>query len=249
MLASEPSGSLGGRVAVVTGGGSGIGRAIAAAFARAGAQVVIAGRGGDRLRLVAEDLGPAVHPVVADVTDENDVRRLFDEATRRAGAIDLLVNSAGAFAGGVVDDLSLTEWRTVMEVNVTGTFLCAREAFRHMRLRGGRIINVGSIAGSRARAHSTAYAASKHAVWGLTQALALDGREDGIAVSCLNPGNTAVERRADAVAHAGRPEGPEPMMDPEQVARLALLMATVPADVNLLEATMLPVAQSYLGRG
>lgn len=241
---------LRGRRAIVTGGGSGIGRAIAAAFVGAGARVVIAGRSEDTLRRAAADLGPAVLAVATDVTDEEDVRRLFVEATRDGARVDVLVNSAGAFAAGVVDDLSLGQWRTVLEVNVTGTFLCAREAFRHMRPAGrGRVINVGSIAGSRAREHSTAYAASKHAVWGLTQALALDGRGDGIAVSCLNPGNTVVDRRADGVAGAGRTEGPEPMMAAEQVARLALLMATVPPEVNLLEATMLPVAQPYLGRG
>jgi NAD(P)-dependent dehydrogenase (short-subunit alcohol dehydrogenase family) len=241
---------MAGRHAVVTGGGSGIGRAIAAAYADAGARVVIAGRSLQRLRQVAEGIGPTVRPVQADVTDENDVRRLFMTATSDGAPVDVLVNSAGAFAGGVVDDLGLEDWHAVMQVNVTGTFLCAREAFRYMRPRGGgRIINIGSIAGSRARAHSTAYTASKHAVWGLTQALALDGRDDGIAVSCLNLGNTDVERRADGVAAAGRAEGPEPMMGADHVGRLALLMATVPRDVNLLEATMLPIGQAYLGRG
>lgn len=238
------------RTAIVTGGGSGIGRAIAEAFAHAGAEVVIAGRAAERLRRTADELGPRVSPVVTDVTDEEAVRRLFAEVTRDGRGVDLLVNSAGAFAVAVVDDLTLEQWHTVMEVNVTGTFLCAREAFRHMRPRGGgRIINIGSIAGSRARAHSTAYAASKHAVWGLTQALALDGRDDGIAVCCLNPGNTSVERRADTVAAAGRAEGPEPMMPAAEVARTALLMATVPPEVNLLEATVLPLTQRYLGRG
>lgn len=240
---------LRGRLSIVTGGGSGIGRAIAAAFAAAGAQVLVSGRSAPKLERTADELGPAVRAVAADVTDEDDVRRLFATAAE-LGGVDVLVNSAGAFAGSVVDDLTLAQWRNVMDVNVTGTFLCAREAFRQMRPRGGgRIINVGSIAGTRAREHSTAYATSKHAVWGLTQALALDGRDDGIAVSCLNPGNTAVERRADTVAAAGRAEGPEPMMDAAQVARLALLMATVPSDVNLLEATVLPIAQRYLGRG
>jgi NAD(P)-dependent dehydrogenase (short-subunit alcohol dehydrogenase family) len=238
------------RRAIVTGGGTRIGRAVASAFVAAGAEVILAGRSADVLRRTAGDLGLAVRAVPTDVTDEEDVRRLFEVATEDGDRVDVLVNSAGVFAAGVVDDLSLAQWRTVMEVNVTGTFLCAREAFRHMRAAGGgRVINVGSIAGSRAREHSAAYATSKHAVWGLTQALALDGRDDGIAVSCLNPGNTAVERRADGVAAAGRPEGPEPMMAVAQVARLALLMATVPPDVNLLEATMLPVAQRYLGRG
>jgi NAD(P)-dependent dehydrogenase (short-subunit alcohol dehydrogenase family) len=243
-------GVMSGRTAVVTGGGSGIGKVIAQTFVDAGAHVVIAGRSAERLERVAEALGTNARAVTTDVTNEEDVRRLFEAATDDGGTVDLLVNSAGAFAGAVVDDLTLDAWRMVMEVNVTGTFLCSREAFRHMRPRGGgRIINIGSIAGSRAREHSTAYSASKHAVWGLTQALALDGRDDGIVVSCLNPGNTQVERRADTVAAAGRAEGPEPMMEAEQVGRLALLMATMPPDVNILEATMLPVSQRYIGRG
>lgn len=243
-------GDLDGRTAIVTGGGSGIGKVIAQVFAGAGARVFIAGRSAERLERTADELGANVRAVTTDVTNEDDVRRLFEVATGAGGSVDLLVNSAGAFAGSVVDDLTLEAWRTVMEVNVTGTFLCAREAFRHMRPRGGgRIINIGSIAGSRAREHSTAYSASKHAIWGLTQALALDGRDDGIVVSCLNPGNTQVERRADTVAAAGRAQGPEPMMEAEQVGRLALLMATMPPDVNILEATMLPVSQPYIGRG
>jgi NAD(P)-dependent dehydrogenase (short-subunit alcohol dehydrogenase family) len=240
--------SLAGKTAIVTGGGSGIGLAIARRLLAGGATTFIVGRGRQRLESAAAASGAIAS--VADVTDEEDVRAVFAAAVARTGKVDVLVNSAGAFAGGVVDDLQLAQWRQVMEVNVTGTFLCAREAFRHMRPhRAGRILNIGSIAGSRAREHSTAYSASKHAVWGLTQALALDGRADGIVVSCLNPGNTAVERRADSVAAAGKDEGPEPMIDAEHVARLAEMMLTLPADVNLLEATILPVAQRYVGRG
>lgn len=242
--------TLEGRNAIVTGGGSGIGKAIARIYVAAGARVVIAGRSAGRLQATADELGPSVRAVPTDVTNEDDVRNLFVGAMEGQDRIDILVNSAGAFAGDVVDDLTLESWRTVMDVNVTGSFLCAREAFRYMRPRGGgRIINVGSISGARPRAHSAAYASSKHAVWGLTQALALDGRDDGVVVSCLNPGNTAVERRVDGHETAGREEGAEPMMGAEHVARLALLMATVPSDVNLLEATLLPVAQHYVGRG
>lgn len=246
----EGSGSLQGLRAVVTGGGSGIGRAIATAFAAEGAAVLIAGRSPDRLDEAAAAIGHGASAVPADVTSEDDVRRLFDIACADDVRLDVLVNSAGAFAGGVVDDLSLSDWRTVMDVNVTGAFLCSREAFRRMRPRGGgRILTIGSIAGSRAREHSAAYTTSKHAVWGLTQALALDGRDDGIAVTCLNPGNTWVERRPDGVAVAGRDEGPEPMMSAEHVARLAVLTAALPPDVTMLEATILPVAQRYVGRG
>ncbi|WP_217645316.1 SDR family oxidoreductase [Nocardioides terrae] len=236
--------------AVITGGGSGIGRAIATAFAREGAEVLISGRSAERLEAAAAEIGSGVRAVPTDVTVEADVRRLFEIACADGARLDVLVNSAGAFAGGVVDDLSLEDWQTVMDVNVTGTFLCSRQAFRHMRPHGrGRILTIGSIAGSRVREHSAAYSTSKHAVWGLTQALALDGRDDGIAVTCLNPGNTLVERRADGVAVAGRDLGPEPMMATDHVARLAVLTAALPPDVTLLEATLLPVAQRYVGRG
>ncbi len=240
---------LRGRTAIVTGGGSGIGRAIASAYVGEGASVVIAGRSPDRLHEAAEALGPRATAVATDVTDQDEVARLFAETVDRHGRVDVLVNSAGAFAGKITDEQDLDAFRRVLDTNVVGTFLCAREAFRHMRPRGGRIINIGSIAARRARGHSTAYTASKHAVWGLTQALALDGREDGIVVSCLNPGNTLVERRATSGAQSGQDEGTEPMMAIEQVARIAVLMATLDPDVNLLEALVLPASQPYIGRG
>jgi NAD(P)-dependent dehydrogenase (short-subunit alcohol dehydrogenase family) len=153
--------------------------------------------------------------------------------------------------GGPPDEFSLADWNDVMSVNVTGTFLSSREAFRTMKRQGdgGRIIIVGSIAAHRSRPHSAAYASSKHAVWGLTQALAIDGREFGISVSCLQPGNTQVERRADGRAHGGRDEGSETMMPSQDIARTALLMATLAPGTNLLEATVLPIQQPYIGRG
>lgn len=240
---------LDGRTAIVTGGGSGIGRAIAAAFAAEGAHVVVAGRSPDRLHAAATSIGDRVTAVPTDVTDEDEVVRLFATVVERHGSVEILVNSAGAFAGDVTDEQDVAAFRRVLDTNVVGTFLCAREAFRHMRGRGGRIINVGSIAARRARAHSTAYSASKHAVWGLTQALALDGRDDGIVVSCLNPGNTSVERRAASGAQSGRSEETEPMMAVEEVARVAVLMATLDPDINLLEALLMPDTQAYVGRG
>jgi NAD(P)-dependent dehydrogenase (short-subunit alcohol dehydrogenase family) len=238
---------LEGRTAIVTGGGSGIGRAIASAFAAEGAHVVIAGRSPDRLHAAATALG--VTAVPTNVTDEDEVAGLFAATVERHGSIDVLVNSAGAFAGDLTDEQDVAAFRHVRDTNVVGTFVCAREAFRHMRGRGGRIINIGSIAARRVRAQSTAYSASKHAVWGLTQALALDGRDDGIVVSCLNPGNTLVERRASSAAQSGRSEGTEPMMAVEEVARVAVLMATLDPEINLLEALVLPDTQAYVGRG
>lgn len=240
---------LQGRTAIVTGGGSGIGLAIATAFAAEGARVVIAGRSPDRLHAAAADIGDRVTAVPTDVTDEDEVAGLFAATIERHGSVEVLINSAGAFAGDVTDEQDVTAFRQVLDTNVVGTFLCAREAFRHMRGRGGRIINVGSIAARRARAQSTAYSASKHAVWGLTQALALDGRQDGIVVSCLNPGNTFVERRAAAGVQSGSADEAEPMMAVAEVARVAVLMATLDPDINLLEALVLPDAQAYVGRG
>lgn len=249
-LVSPSSSVLTGTCAVITGGGSGIGLAVARTFAEAGASVVLAGRSQDRLDAAIEELGPSADGVATDITEESEVRALFEHAVRRHNRVDILVNSAGAFTGGVVDDLALAEWQRVLDVNVTGMFLCAREAFRHMRPLGrGRVLNIGSIAATRPREHSVAYATSKHAVRGLTQALALDGREDGIVVSCLHPGNTAVERRVDGRSRTGGDTGAEAMMDPAEVARVAVLMASMPPDVNLLEATVLPAQQPYLGRG
>lgn len=243
---------LQGTVSIVTGGGSGIGKAIAGKLAGAGSSVTIVGRDAKRLRVAAEALGSAVRMHEADVSDEAAVKDMFDAAMKVSGGrLDLLVNSAGAFEGAPFGDLSSGAWRKVIDVNVTGPFLCASEAYRVMRAsgRGGRIINIGSISGSRPRYHSSAYTTSKHALWGLTQSIALDGREFGISCSCLNPGNTMVERRADGHAVAGRDEGVEPLMDVDDIAELALLMATVPPNTNLLEATMLPVNQAFLGRG
>jgi len=152
-----------------------------------------------------------------------------------------------------VDTLSLEAWERVIGTNVTGAFLCTREAFRIMvKAGGGRILNIGSISAQRARMHSAPYTTSKFAIWGLTQltqATALDGREHGITASCLHPGNVLVERRADRRARAGRDEGIEPMMSPDVIARTALLIVTLPPDVNMLEAIVLPVEQAYLGRG
>lgn len=247
----RPAGSdLGGVRAVITGGGSGIGRAIAARFVDGGARVVLAGRREGSLRSVVDELGEAALAVPADVTSEESVDELFSRAAGWLGGVDVLVNSAGAFTGGSVEDVSLSEFERVMSVNVTGTFLCARAAFALMRgSGGGRVINIGSIASNRARAGSTAYSASKHAVWGLTQALALDGRADGVIVSCLNPGNTEVERRADGRSATGGDGRREPMMSPAEVAEVAALMAGLPDNVNLLEATIFPNDQPYIGRG
>lgn len=247
-------GSLDGKVAIVTGGGTGIGKGIAKAFAEEGCNLVIAARNLERLESAAEELRQAgtgkVIVSAVDVTNEQQVIDLFALTMREFGKLDILVNNSGAFDGGPLEDLTMEKWERVMGVNVTGPFLCSREAFRIMKpAGGGRIINIGSIAAQRPRAQSIPYSTSKNAVWGLTTAAALEGRPYGIAVSCLHPGNVAVERRADGRSSTGRDEGPEPLISPADMGRTALLMVTLPPEANMLEAIVLPVAQTYLGRG
>jgi NAD(P)-dependent dehydrogenase (short-subunit alcohol dehydrogenase family) len=245
-------GQLDGKVAIVAGGGSGIGKGIARAFAQEGCTVVIAARNAGRLNATAEELratGSEIVAIPTDVTVEEQVKALFGETMERFGRLDILVNSSGAFDGGPIDQISLEAWNNVMGANVTGPFLCTREAFGIMKeAGGGRIINIGSISAQRSRENMAPYTTSKHAIWGLSQSAALEGRPYGIAVSCLHPGNTLVERRAAGMA-AGRREDDEPMIAVEDMARVALLMATLPPEANMLEAIVLPVTQSYIGRG
>ncbi len=248
-------GDLDGKVAIVTGGGTGIGKGIALAFAREGANLVIAARDGARLQSAADEigaLGVEVVVVPTDVTVEAEVKALFEATMSRFGRLDILVNNAGSVDGGRVDELTLEKFQHVMNVNVTGPFLCTREAFLIMKdSGGGRIINIGSIASNRARQSSTPYTTSKHALWGLTQCTALDGREFGISCGQLNPGNTAVERRLESGGRSasGVDLGPEPLVETVDMARAAVYMATLPPDVNTLEITVLPIEQVYIGRG
>jgi len=245
-------GQLDGKVAIVTGGGSGIGKGIARAYAEEGCAVVIAGRNAQRLDAVAEELratGSTIVPIPTNVTDEAQVKALFAQTMERFGRLDIVVNSSGAFDGGPIDEISLDAWNNVIGANLTGPFLCIREAFPIMRKAGGgRIINIGSISAQRTRENMAPYTSSKCGVWGLTQSAALEGRPYGIAVSCLHPGNTLVERRA-AGLQAGRSEDDEPMIAVEDMARVALLMATLPPEANMLEAIVLPITQLYVGRG
>ncbi|MBT4125800.1 MAG: SDR family oxidoreductase [Chloroflexi bacterium] len=246
-------GQLDGKVAIVTGGGSGIGKGIAKAFADEGSSVVIAARNAERLDAAAAELssnGATVISIPTDVTSEEQVISLFAKTMDQFGKLDVLVNNSGAFDGGPVEDLTMEQWNKVIDVNVTGPFLGSREAFRIMKKQGGgRIINIGSIAAQKPRHSSSPYTTSKHAVWGLTQSLALEGRDHGIAVSALHPGNVMVERRGDGKSATGRDEGPEPLISTEDMGRTALLMATLPPESNMLEAIVLPLGQAYLGRG
>ncbi len=240
---------LSSKVVLVTGATRGIGKGIARGLATEGASLVLTARGEADLHSVAGELATGGNPVLAvpaDVTDEAEVRRLFARTMEHFGRLDVLVNNAGAFDGGPLDELSVEAWDKVLAVNLRAPFLCTREAFRIMKRQGsGRIINIGSISAQRVRPHSAPYSASKHGLWGLTQVTALEGREYGISCGCLHPGNVLVERRQTS----GKREDEEPMMTVEELAEAALVMATLPAHVNMLEAIVLPVGQLYVGRG
>ena len=237
------------KVAIVIGGGSGIGKGIATAFAAEGCSVVIASRNEARLHAATKELRESNAEVVAvptDVTDVAQVAALFRHVMDRYAQLDILVNSSGAFDGGPIDEITSQAWHNVIGANLTGPFYCIREAFPIMKAAGGgRIINIGSISAQRTRVDMAPYTASKFGIWGLTQAAALEGRSHGIAVSCLHPGNTAVERRVKS----DRESDQEPMIATEEMARVALLMATLPPEANMLEAIVLPIDQLYIGRG
>jgi len=246
-------GQLDGKVAIITGGGTGIGKGIAKAFVDEGCTVVIAARDAARLEATAAELsngGGTVVAIQTDVTNEEQMISLFARTMDQFGKLNILVNNSGAFDGGPIEELTMEKWQRVMDVNVTGPFLGSREAFKIMKPQGGgRIINIGSISAQRPRHCSSPYSTSKHAVWGLTQSLALEGRAHGIAVSVLHPGNVLVERRSDGKSSTGRDEGPEPLISTADMGKTALLMATLADDANLLEAIVLPLGQDYLGRG
>jgi NAD(P)-dependent dehydrogenase (short-subunit alcohol dehydrogenase family) len=240
---------LTGKIALVTGANRGIGKAIALGLAAEGACVAITARGKEDLERTADEINKLKSVVLAlpaDVTDERQVEQLFTQILARFGRLDILVNNAGAFDGGPLDELSVEAWDKVIAVNLRAPFLCTRQAFRIMKnQKGGRIINIGSIAASRVRPNSAPYSASKHGLWGLTQVTALEGREFGISCCALHPGNVMVERRQGS----GKKEDDEPMMSAAELAETAVLMATLPPHVNMLEAIVLPIGQMYVGRG
>jgi NAD(P)-dependent dehydrogenase (short-subunit alcohol dehydrogenase family) len=243
------------RIAVVTGGGSGIGAAVARELAGDGWTVVIAGRRRDALEAVAA-ASDKLDPIAADVSDEASVRNLFDRTVERHGRVDLLFNNAGLGAPAVeIDELGLDDWNRVVAVNLTGAFLCTREAFRVMRRQqpqGGRIINNGSISAHTPRPHSIAYTATKHAITGLTKATALDGRAFEIACGQIDIGNAATDMGSGAASGALQPDGnvrAEPVMDVAEVGRAVLYMAGLPLDANVATMTVLATKMPYIGRG
>jgi NAD(P)-dependent dehydrogenase (short-subunit alcohol dehydrogenase family) len=250
-----------GRIAIITGAGSGIGRASALALLGEGYHVVLAGRRPEALAETAAQAERAGAPgralaVTTDVTEEASVRALF-EATRRAfGRLDVLFNNAGTGAPPVpIEDLTFDQWRRVVEINLTGPFLCTREAFRLMKdqdPRGGRIINNGSISAYTPRPNSAPYTSTKHAITGLTKSTALDGRKYGIACGQIDIGNAGTEmtaRMKDGVLQADGSLVPEPTMDVEHVARAVVYMAGLPLDANVLFMTVMATAMPFVGRG
>ncbi|MDQ3809996.1 MAG: SDR family oxidoreductase [Chloroflexota bacterium] len=247
------------KVAVVTGGGSGIGRATALALGRAGYAVVIAGRRPDRVAATVsegEAAGCRMLGVVADVSKPDDVARLFEETRGAFGRLDLLFNNAGRGAPGVLlEDLPLEEWQSVVDTNLTGSFLCTQAAFRMMKdqnPRGGRIINNGSVSATAPRPNSAPYTATKHAITGLTKATSLDGRKYDIACGQIDVGNAASEMASRLGVGALQPDGstrPEPMMDVEMVAQSVVHMASLPLDANVLFMTVMATKMPFVGRG
>jgi NAD(P)-dependent dehydrogenase (short-subunit alcohol dehydrogenase family) len=247
------------KTAIVTGAGSGIGRATALALLREGYAVVLAGRRVEALAQTAALAGPADARTLAvstDVTDPASVRRLFKAAKEAFGRLDLLFNNAGIGAPAVpFEDLSLEQWQRVLDVNLSGAFLCTQEAFRLMKdqtPRGGRIINNGSLSAYTPRPRSAPYTATKHAITGLTRSTALDGREYDIACGQIDVGNAGTEmtaRMSEGVRQADGSVAAEPTMDVEHVARAVVYMASLPLDANVLFLTVMATKMPYVGRG
>jgi NAD(P)-dependent dehydrogenase (short-subunit alcohol dehydrogenase family) len=242
-------------VAVVTGAGSGIGRVVARALLDAGWRVALAGRRDDALREASGGAAGAL-AVPADVADPESVAALFAAVRAKWGRADLLVNNAGTFGpSGEVDEISIEDWLATVAVNLTGAFLCAREAVAAMKAQdppGGRIINNGSISAHAPRPGSVAYTATKHALTGLTKSLSLDGRAHGIACGQIDIGNAATDMTAGIARGARQADGrvvPEPTFDVRHVAEAVLFMAGLPLDANVQFLTVTATTMPFIGRG
>jgi NAD(P)-dependent dehydrogenase (short-subunit alcohol dehydrogenase family) len=244
------------RIALLTGAGSGIGRASAIALAEAGFTVVLAGRRLELIEAAASEAGSGAVAVACDVRDAASIARLFAEVDARFGRLDLLFNNAGISAPGVaLEEISFEEWTAVVETNLTGAFLCTQEAFRLMKRqspRGGRIINNGSISAMVPRPNSAPYTATKHAISGLTKSTSLDGRAYDIACGQIDIGNAATEmaaRMATGVPQADGSIEREPTIDVADVARAVVYMATLPLGANVQFMTVMATKMPYIGRG
>jgi NADP-dependent 3-hydroxy acid dehydrogenase YdfG len=245
------------RIAVVTGAGSGIGRAVARTLLDDGYRVVLTGRREGPLRDTAAGRPTKQTLVIpADVTDADSVGSMFDRVRDEYGRVDVLFNNAGVFGVATAfEDLALDEWRRVVDTNLTGAFLCAQAAFRIMRdqdPRGGRIINNGSISAQSPRPHAAAYTATKHALTGLTKAISLDGRADEIACGQIDVGNAATDMTSGIAQGALQADGtvaPEPTMSARHVAEAVLYMAGLPLEANVQFLTVMATRMPFIGRG
>ena len=247
------------KVAMVTGAGSGVGRATAVALAGAGYSLVLVGRRVEALQGTAAEIGadgPGSLVVSADVGDPGAVRDVFAQTRERFGRLDVLFNNAGIGAPGVpLEDVTLDQWKAVVDVNLTGVFLCTQEAFRLMKSQepcGGRIINNGSISASTPRPNSAPYTATKHAVTGLTKSAALDGRPFDIACGQIDIGNASTPltaRMAKGVPQADGSMAVEPRIDADHIARAVVYMASLPLDANVLTMTVMATQMPFVGRG
>lgn len=246
------------KVAIVTGAGTGIGKSAASALVDAGWTVVFTGRRSAVLEEAVAAAGGGVRStaIACDVTDEADVDRLFDQTVERFGRVDLLFNNAGgAYPGTMIDEIPVEAWKKVIDVNLTGSFLCARAAFRVMRRQdpqGGRIINNGSISAHAPRPGSVPYTSSKHAITGLTKTLALDGRQFNISCGQIDIGNALTELAMPMTKGVPQASGDiaiEATMDVDHVASSVVYMANLPPEANVLFHTVMATNMPFVGRG
>jgi NAD(P)-dependent dehydrogenase (short-subunit alcohol dehydrogenase family) len=247
------------KIAIVTGAGSGIGKAVAIALAHEGYSVVLAGRRKQLLEataLEARQANSRTLALPADVSDPASVRELFAKTKEAFGRLDLLFNNAGTSGRAIaLEDLTLEQWRSIVDTNLSGTFFCTQEAFKLMKSqepRGGRIINNGSISAHSPRPNSAPYTASKHGVTGLTKVTSLDGRKYDTACGQIDIGNAATEmaeRMKKGVPQANGTIAVEATMDPADVARAVVYMASLPLDANVQFMTVMATKMPFIGRG
>jgi NAD(P)-dependent dehydrogenase (short-subunit alcohol dehydrogenase family) len=245
-----------GKVAIITGAGSGIGRAVALEMASAGFSLALAGRRVAELEKTAAMAGGGrMHVVPTDVRQPDSVRALFAGTREKFGRLDVLFNNAGVNTGTHFEDLSYEQWCEVVNVNLTGSFLCAQEAFRTMKAQqpqGGRIINNGSISAYVPRPHSAPYSATKHAITGLTRSISLDGRAYNIACGQIDIGNAGKEMSGEPGSASLQPNGQmavEPRMDAKHIGEAVVYMASLPLDANVQFMTVMATNMPYIGRG
>ena len=246
-------------VAIITGGGSGIGKNVAVALGKAGYSVVLAGRRKEALdtvvQLIDADGGSALG-IQTDVSSEDEVKNLFAKTVERFGRVDLLFNNAGSFgSAALLEDLKFEDWKAVLDVNLTGAFLCTRAAFRVMKNQhpmGGRIINNGSISAQVPRPNSAPYTATKHAITGLTKSSSLDGRKYDIACGQIDIGNASTNMTSSMTKGVPQADGSvsvEPTMDVANVVDAVLYMASLPPNANVLSMTVMTTKMPFVGRG